>query len=292
MEPDTYGGLLNSAPIPPTLILPIQTGPPPSTSSSRRQHHKKRHEQVLSAPVVTSTDSQDERIEVKIFPQDDNWGETTTITCNGGNEDALTNNNDTTLQLNDHIHPNDHFQHSSSKIQRRTRSIMICHFAFYLLCLIAFISPVLFLTLPYALITSDLISIDDYTYILTIIFKLLLLFIGTLLLLYRRRNTTYLPRIHLYKMYFFILLTMIILAYWLYYVFKLLLPKVEKYEKILSMTSTYEDLLLFLLLLVVLVLEVKWLYPKWIVKVVRSPDGQTRQYTIGKNYNFDFLCFI
>jgi vang-like len=48
------------------------------------------------------------------------------------------------------------------------------------------------------------------------------------------------------------------------------------------MTSTYEDLLLFLLILTVFILEVKWLYPKWIVKVVRSPDGQTRQYTIGR----------
>ncbi|CAF4790774.1 unnamed protein product, partial [Rotaria magnacalcarata] len=69
--------------------------------------------------------------------------------------------------------------------------------------------------------------------------------------------------------------------YWLYYIFKLLQPNVENYEKILSMTSTYEDLLLFLLLLVVVVLETRWLYPKWIVKVVRSPDGETRQYTIG-----------
>jgi hypothetical protein len=52
------------------------------------------------------------------------------------------------------------------------------------------------------------------------------------------------------------------------------------------MTSTYEDLLIFLLILVVIILEVKWFYPRWIVKVVRSPDGQTRQYSIGKKKVF------
>jgi vang-like len=55
-----------------------------------------------------------------------------------------------------------------------------------------------------------------------------------------------------------------------------------QYEQIFSMTSTYEDLLLFLLIIIVIRLEIKWFYPKWIVKVVRSPDGQTKQYTIGK----------
>ncbi|CAF3315669.1 unnamed protein product [Rotaria socialis] len=281
MEPDTYGGIINSVALPSNLILSKESIPIPiisssntnnyetRSSSSSRRHHRKHQTNV------TSIDDQDERIEVKILPQDDNWGETTTTTCNGGNEDALTNNNDTTLQLHSPL------QNLTNKINHRKRSIVIYHFVIYLLCLIAFVSPILFLTLPYILIQSDLIAIDDYTLLLTIIFKLLLLFVGTLLLLYRRRTTIYLPRIHLHKILFMMILTMIILAYWLYYTFKLLQPNVDNYEKILSMTSTYEDLLLFLFLLVVIVLETKWLYPKWIVKVVRSPDGETRQYTIG-----------
>jgi vang-like len=269
MDPDTYGGTLPSS----SHTINTET-----RSSSRRQHHKKRSN--VEVPV-TSTDSQDERIEVKILPQDDNWGETTTITCHGGNEDTLTNNNDTSLQLNDN-HPNDHFQQLSTNLNRQTLSLSISQFAIYLLCLIAFISPLFFLTLPYALVTSDLISIDDYSPILTIIFKLIFLLLGTFLLLYRRRNKTYLPRIHLQKTCLILILLIIIIVYWLYYIFKLLQPKIDKYERILSMTSTYEDLLLFVLILSVLILEIKWLYPKWIVKVVRSPDGQTRQYTIGK----------
>ncbi|CAF1218259.1 unnamed protein product [Rotaria magnacalcarata] len=281
MEPDTYGGVINSVTLPTSLILSKESIPIPiisssntnnyetRSSSSSRRHHRKHQTNA------TSADDQDERIEVKILPQDDNWGETTTTTCNGANEDALTNDNDTTLQLHSPI------QNLTDKINHRKRSIVIYHFVIYLLCLIAFVSPILFLTLPYILIQSDLIAIDDYTLLLTIIFKLLLSFVGTLLLLHRRRTTIYLPRIHLHKILFTMILTMIILAYWLYYIFKLLQPNVENYEKILSMTSTYEDLLLFLLLLVVVVLETRWLYPKWIVKVVRSPDGETRQYTIG-----------
>ncbi|CAF4033544.1 unnamed protein product, partial [Rotaria sp. Silwood2] len=157
MEPDTYGGVVNSATLPPTLIHSTESIVPPiasssntinyeTRSSSRRHHHHHHNKKQQNNNNVTSNDSQDERIEVKILPQDDNWGETTTITCNGGNEDTLTNNNDTSLQLNI---PN---QHLTKKIHHRKRSIMICHFIIYLICLIAFISPILFLTLPYLLI--------------------------------------------------------------------------------------------------------------------------------------------
>ncbi|CAF1139081.1 unnamed protein product [Adineta ricciae] len=279
MEPETYGGLLKSGPSP--TILPSDPIAPPSlsssitnhyemrSSSSRRHYHKKRHENVSSA------DDQDERIEVKILPQDDNWGETTTITCNGGNEDVLSNHNDTTLQITDP------FQYLTNRINHRTRAVLVCHFIIYFLCLIAFISPVLFLSLPYTLNRYDIISISDYTLFLTICFKFLFLFLGTTFVFHRRRNTIYLPRIHLQKLLFIILLTIILLTYWLYYLFKLLPFYIDKYNQILTMTSTYEDLLLFLLLLVIIILEIKWLYPKWIVKVVRSPDGQTKQYTIG-----------
>jgi len=263
MEPDTYGGLVNSAPlVPPSSISSINT----NNYERRQNYHQKKKRQ----------DNQDERIEVKILPQDDNWGETTTITCNGGNDDTLTTINETNIQLNEPI------QHVSNKINYRTRSILFCHFVIYLLCLIAFLSPILFLTLPYTLNRTDSIIIDDYTLLLTIIFKIFLLLIGTLLLLYRRRNTIYLPRIHIQKVFFLIVLISIVFTYWLYYIFKLLLSNNIKYESILSMTSTYEDLLLFLLLITTITLEIKWLYPKWIVKVVRSPDGQTKQYTIGK----------
>jgi vang-like len=282
MDPDTYGGSINSA-IPSSL----HTIDNETRSSSRRHHHhnKKRHNDDVPssssvAAPVTSTDDQDERIEVKILPQDDNWGETTTTTCNGVNEDTLTNNNDTSLQLNDN-HSNDHNQHLSNNLNRQILSLSISQFLIYLLCFIAFISPIFFLTLPYALVTSDLIIIDDYSPILTIIFKLIFLFFATILLLYRRRNRTYLPRIHLKKTCLILILLILILVYWFYYLFKLLQPKLDKYERILSLTSTYEDLLLFLLIISVLILEIKWLYPKWIVKVVRSPDGQTRQYSIG-----------
>jgi vang-like len=297
MEPDTYGGQMNSASLPPSLIAPmLSTGPPSisssatmnydTRSSSRRHHHhhhqKKRPEHSSSA-AATSTDAQDERIEVKILPQDDNWGETTTITCNGPTDDTLTSQNDTNVQFNDQLHSTDRFEHASTTTAHRRRpSMMIAQFLLYLLCLLAFASSVLFLTLPYALVTSASISINDYTLLVPIIGKLVLLAFGTLLLLHRRRNTAYLPCFHLQKLVLSMLLILIVVAYWLYYVFKLLQPRLDAYERILSMTSSYVDLLLVLLVFSVLILEVKWLYPRWIVKVVRSPDGLTRQYSIGR----------
>ncbi|UJR23255.1 hypothetical protein I4U23_026275 [Adineta vaga] len=280
MDPDTYGGSLSNA-LPSSSSHTISNE---TRSSSRRHqhHHKKRTNDgtITIAPIATSTDSQDERIEVKILPQDDNWGETTTITCNGGNEDTLTNNNDTSLQLNENNH-HDHLHVLSNNLNRRTLSLTISQFAIYLLCLIAFITPIFFLTLPYTLVTSDSIYIEDYSPILTIIFKLIFLLMGTFLLLYRRRNNTYLPRIHLQKTCLIFVLLFVLIVYWFYYIFKILQPKFDSYERVLTLTSTYEDLLLFILILSILIVEVKWLYPKWIVKVVRSPDGQTRQYTIG-----------
>ena len=257
-------------------------------SSSRRQHHQKKRSQPEnpSPTGITSGDSQDERIEVKILPQDDNWGETTTTTCNGMNEDTLTNNNDTSLQLNDNQHQHEHLQYSSKQLSRRTLSLTISQFLSYFLCLIAFISPIFFLTIPYALERSELILIEDYSPILTIIFKLIFLFLTTILLFYRRRNITYLPRIQLQKTCLLTLLFILLSVYWFYYIFKLIHPKLENYQRILSLTSTYEDLLLFILIISILILEIKWLYPKWIVKVVRSPDGQTRQYTIGNRRSF------
>lgn len=271
MEPETYGGLLNPAP----SISSCNTNNYENRSSLRRHIQKKRPENF------TSIDSQDERIEVKILPQDEHWGETTTVPCN---DETLTTNHETTLQLNDTL------EQLPKRIDPRTRSILIYHFLLYFLCLIAYLSPILFLTLPYTLTRAESIQIDDYTLLLTILFKLLLLFLGSLLLLYRRRNTIYLPRIQRNEIICLILLVSIIITYWFYYIFKLLQRTNIQYQSIFSMTSTYEDLLLFLLFITILTIEIKWLYPKWIVKIVRSPDGQTRQYTIGKKQSDASIC--
>lgn len=275
MEPDTYSGSVASAL--PSSMHKVNNETRPS---SRRYHNRKRQQDGSTAVPVISTDSQDERIEVKILPQDDNWGETTTITCNGANEDTLTNNNDTTLQLNDNLHV-DHIQHLPNSLKRRTLTVSIAQFLICLLCFIAFISPIFFLTLPYLLISNDLISIDDYAPMLSIIFKLIFLLFGTFLLLYRRRNQSILPRIQIQKTCLILLVLLFLCVYWFYYIFKLLNGKLDQYGRILSITSTYEDLLLLILILSVLILEIRWLYPKWIVKIVRSPDGQVRQYSIG-----------
>lgn len=291
MDPETYGSSLTSGPATSSITIPISSAPSATSShtinyetrsTSRRHHHHNGKKRANDGNGPSNAlDNQDERIEVKILHQDDNWGETTMTTCHGGNEDTLTNTNDTSLQLNDNHHA-EHCPPSSSKLHRRKSPLTMSYFLLYLLCLIALISPLFFLSLPYILVPPDSIAIDDYSPLLTIIFKLNFLLLAAFLLLYRRRTTAHWPRVHLHKLCLTIILLAIVLAYWLYYVLKLLQPKVEKYERILSFTSTYEDLLLFLLVIAVLVLEVKWFYPKWIVKVVRSPDGQTRQYNIGK----------
>lgn len=279
MDPDTYGGSITSAN--PSSIHTIKNE---TRSSSRRQHHHKKRSQddQPSSAILTSGDSQDERIEVKILPQDDNWGETTTTTCNGINEDTLTNTNDTSLQLHDnHPHQHEHLQYLTKKSSRQKLSLTIPQFCSYFLCLIAFLTPIFFLSIPYALVSTDEIHIDDYSNLLTIIFKFIFLLLTSIFLFHRRRNTIYLPCLNMQKTFLLCLIFLLLIVHWFYYIFQLIQPKIESYQRILSFTSSYEDLALFLLILSIIILEIKCLYPKWIVKVVRSPDGQIRQYTIG-----------
>nr|ACC43963.1 Strabismus [Philodina roseola] len=277
MESEIYASSIGSTSN--AIAIPIVSSSNYETrsSSSRRNHQTKKR-----SHDVNSTENLDERIEVKILPQDDNWGETTTITCHGGNEETLTNTNETSLQINENP-PNcaDQNRNSTKRFSRDKSTLSLSNFLVYLLCFIAFISPIFFLTLPSILNSSESIPIDDYSKILTLIFKEILLFIGTFSLLYRRRNYSFLPRIHLQKFLLIVILTLIIVSFWSFYIWKIWHVEKAKYEGILSLTSMYEDLLLFLLIIAVFLLEVKWIYPRWIVKVVRSPDGQTRQYTIG-----------
>ena len=274
MESEIYASSIGSTTAPSSNAIAI---PIVSSSTSRRHHQTKKR-----SHDVNSTENLDERIEVKILPQDDNWGETTTITCHGGNEDTMTNTNETTLQLNENPTNSDQCQRPSKRFSREKSALSLSNFLIYLICFIAFISPIFFLVLPHLLLNpSEKISIDDFSPILTLIFKEILLLIGTLALLYRRRNHSFLPRIHLQKLVLMIILTLIIGTFWSFYIWTIFRLDVEKFDEILSLTSMYEDLLLFLLIISVLIIEIKWFYPRWIVKVVRSPDGQTRQYTIG-----------
>ncbi|CAF1227583.1 unnamed protein product [Didymodactylos carnosus] len=244
---------------PPTLILPPPPPSPPKSSYSNgisyasmaknvnfvpqttrsfRNKLKKQRQQEL--PTSTTSDDQneeinnldldDDRIEVKILPQD-NWGETATAytsevgsdingldndlmttDCRGGNGDQMIDG---------------HFENQSSE-----KSTLQC--------------------------TKKWLS------------KL------------RRRSECF-PRIHLYKTLMLVWLLLILCAYWTYYVWKLLLYSINNlnYDQILQYTSSYIDILLFLHYITLLIFEIKYLYPKYVVRIVRSPDGIARQYSIG-----------
>ncbi|CAF0754831.1 unnamed protein product [Didymodactylos carnosus] len=306
---------------PPTLTLP----PPPSKSSYRNgvlststvknvnfvsqttrsfRHKFKKHQKEL--PIATTSDDQneevnnlnvdDERIEVKILPQD-NWGETTTAytsevgsdvngldndlmttDCEGGNGDKMINGDLENL--------------SSRQSYRQCTVRWLSKFSIYLVCFLSYITPLLFLILPKIQPFNNYLNktiiktveIDNYYYYyLPITIKLILLFIGFLVLFYRRRRSESFPRIHLYKALMLVLLLLILCFYWLCYVWKLLFSSNDNsnYDQILQYTSSYLDILLFLHYITLLVLEIKCLYPKYVVKIVRSPDGVTKQYSIG-----------
>ena len=251
MEPESYGGSIAH-----------------STISSQRYNSKKK--------MVNHMD--DERIEVKILPQDEHWGETTTI--NGGNDETLTTiNNETTIDFNDSFEIDKHMLSSSSS---RSQSMIILNFFLYLISFLSLLSPILFLILPFVLNQIDSNDLIDYTYLLPIIFKIFFLLFGIVYFFFRRKSDNYLPRIDYQKFLVLICLLIILLTYWFYYIFKFLKIPSIKSERVFSLTSFYEDLLIYFFLINILLVHMKYFYPKWIVKIVRSPDGHTKQYTIGR----------
>ena len=147
MESEIYASSVGSttAPSSNTIAIPIV-----SSSSSRRHHHHQQQQQQSKkrSHDVNATENLDERIEVKILPQDDNWGETTTITCHGGNEETMTNTNETSLQLHDNPTATEPCPRSTKRFSRDRSALSLSNFIVYLLCFIAFILSLIHISEP------------------------------------------------------------------------------------------------------------------------------------------------
>lgn len=209
--------------------------------------------------------------------QDENWGETTT---------AVTNTSDIEYAMEEDL----------SKWQIAPRRSLDQRCQQYLgpltsagLAIAAFFSPILMVVLPQLGVfdsNSRRLNLDcDVTcdgMLISFAFKLLILLIGTWAVFFRKPKTT-LPRIFVFRALVSLLVLVFLISFWLFYGVHLLEDSNKiKYGDIVQFALSLIDALLFVHYLAVILLELRHASPAYYVKVVRSPDGQSRSYSLGE----------
>lgn len=112
-------------------------------------------------------------------------------------------------------------------------------------------------------------------------FKLVILAIGSWALFFRRPSAT-MPRILVFRSVVVLLVFILTVSYWLFYGLCILKVRDRNYPGIVSFCVSFVDGLLFIHYLAVILLEVRHLQQEFVVKVVRSPDGQSHCYAVGR----------
>ncbi|XP_059053032.1 vang-like protein 2-B [Achroia grisella] len=234
-----------------------------------------------------------EVIEVQILPQDENWGETTT---------AVTGNTSEGSQSMEDI--------SNWPMDNDTGIGIICSRYFGTtialgLAFVSFVSPLAMVVLPkigFFPDLSDNIAIQPSQRIqllactaeckgilLSIAFKLVLLAIGVWAVFLRQRNAI-LPRIFVFRAMTLVILAVCVFSYWLFYIVQV--TEATKalavgedaidYNALVAYVSSFADTLIFIHYVAVILMEIRHLEPVYYIKIVRSPDGESRSYSIGQ----------
>ncbi|ESN99675.1 hypothetical protein HELRODRAFT_195129 [Helobdella robusta] len=153
-----------------------------------------------------------------------------------------------------------------------------------LLCLSSFFSPILMLLLPKLPMISweiDLCDPECESAFLGIGFKLLILLIATWALFFRRSRVNF-PRLDPGRTLIVFITFLLTFSFWLFYGIRLFQKPDVTYLGIISFTTSHIDSLLFVHYLSVIILEINHLQCRFAVKIVRSPDGHSKTYTVGK----------
>ncbi|XP_063225353.1 vang-like protein 2 [Bacillus rossius redtenbacheri] len=264
-----------------------------SNRSSRSNRSHRKNEDPM-APFQTSVTLSDENrdgqevIEVQILPQDDNWGENTT---------AVTGN---TSEQSDAEEASVGSWHGDPDAGLG----FLCHRHLgsaltLLLSVLAFLSPLAMVVLPKLGLLPALAPGGAATaaqrarllgcaaeckgMLVSLAFKLVLLAAGAWGVFLRRPRAT-MPRIFLLRAATLLLLLVCTFAHWLFYVVQVTEVGKEpvEYKGLVAYASGLADTLLFVHYIAVVLIEVRQLQPTFYVKVVRSPDGESRSYAVGQ----------
>ncbi|CAK1585126.1 unnamed protein product [Parnassius mnemosyne] len=234
-----------------------------------------------------------EVIEVQILPQDENWGENTT---------AVTGNTSEGSQSMEDV--------SNWPVESDSGLGFVCSRYFGTtialgLSFVSFVSPLAMVVLPkigffpgltdnIAIQPSQRIQLLSCTaeckgILLSLAFKLVLLAIGVWAVFLRPRNAI-LPRIFVFRAMTLVILAVCSFSYWLFYIVQIteatkaltLGEEAVDYNALVSYVSSFADTLLFIHYIAVILIEIRHMEPVYYIKIVRSPDGESRSYAIGQ----------
>lgn len=271
-------------------------------SSDHGGHHRPGERSMDERSVTIKTpgnmsDTEDrmmgeERIEVQVIPQDDNWGDNTT---------AITGNtSETGFSMEDMRGKfgKESFEETIGIGCARYVGTTLAS----ILSVIAFLSPIAMVILPKLGINgwdAGPCKPDCEGLLISFAFKLLILAMGTFALFFRQPKAT-MPRVFLFRAVVLFLVFVLTFAFWLFYGVRIIKeqtsPKTSQtptdpsdlakvlgieYKEIVQFSVSFVDALLFIHYIAVILLEIRQLQPMFVIKVVRSPDGESKCYNIG-----------
>jgi len=223
---------------------------------------------------------QQQHIQVQILPQDDNWGENTTAFTADLSDDMTEDGRST-------IHPNYDTDPVKSTLSFGSRLRFHIARHFELMCALsvavaAFVTPLLFIVLPRVNIWQVAeCGLECEGLLVGIAFKMFILLIGAWALFARRPRAAQLPRVYEMRLVLLVLLSLLTFSYWLFYAVRIIEARTADYHEILEFCASYVDVLLFIFVVGVLVLELRPIRPEFVVRMVRSPDGEQSEYSLG-----------
>lgn len=212
--------------------------------------------------------------------QDDNWGDNTTAVTS---ETGWSDTDDIKMSTSEAM------ENSVGLACSRYTGAVFTGF----LATLAFLSPIAMVIIPLVeptikqRLTDDSCDIDCQGYLISFAFKLLILVIGSWALFVRRPKAN-MPRVFAFRALVIFLLFLLSFAYWLFYAYRIIADnrsdpseKTTSYKAIVLFSSGMVDALIFVHYIAVILVEIRQLQTMYSIKIIRSPDGETRTYNIG-----------
>ena len=282
--------------------------------SGQESHYDTNKEKADSASVYHApTQREREQIQVQILPQDDNWGENQTefsfnddmtedgrsghfnVRSGGGGAAGLlySKENEIDIENQNYLKTN---QHGCFRV---VGYCMYHYFGFIcsiLISTLSFLTPIMFIVMPRLNVSQEWqvseCGLECEGLLIGIAFKLFILLLGYWAVF--RRPQASLPRVYELRNVLLLLLLIMTFSFWLFYGVRIIETKAQDYHKILQFAVSYVDVLLFIFVITIFILEIRHIKPQFVVKIVRSPDGHQKEVTLSKHFlllleSLDFL---
>lgn len=255
------------------------------TANSRHSQSSRNNGQVpksIESPYIIDKNNRHEIVQVSMLTEDDNWQDNTTaITGNtsdqSGSIDDLTKLDKVNL-----------IEIGNEQMQIRCQ-MWSTTIITLVLSICAFCSPIIMVILP---------RIDWFEWktkecgpecdglVISFVFKLFILAFGSWAVFFRRPKAT-MPRICMFRAAILALIVIFMISYWLFYSVRIAEKRFSEedaisYYSIILFAISLVDALLFIHYLAVLLLYFRNMDTQYFVKVVRSPDGHSQCYSLGR----------